>query len=267
MRGDRTATEGLKLVTVGGTARELVSTIRENHISFYAASFAYYAFVSILPMLLLLFVVVSTLRGEELARAVIQQVATLTPTGRGLIRNALTSSSGRLEVSIISLLTLLWSAVKVFRSLDFAFSLIYDATTEPTFLDQLRDGGVVLVTMAVAFVLMVVVNIPTELFSIPVPVDEFLSQLELFAGLVLAFFPMYYILPPVSLSIREALPGTFVAAGGWLVLQVGFQLYAGVATQYTTYGILGAVLLFVIWLYIAGIVLLVGACVNVVLSG
>ncbi|WP_327053788.1 YihY/virulence factor BrkB family protein [Halomicrococcus gelatinilyticus] len=249
------------------TLREIVATVRDNDIWFMAASFAYYAFVSILPLLVLLFAIVSALRGEALAQAVVRQVAALTPTGRDLIRNALTGSAGRLELSIVSALALTWSAVKVFRSLKFAFSRIYDATTEPTILEQLQDGLVVLVAMGVGFVLMVLVSIPTELVPGDLPVADVADQVELFVGLVFAFFPLYYVLPPTRLRVRDALPGTTVAAGGWLALQVGFRFYAENARQYAAYGVLGAVLLFVVWLYVAGFLLLVGACVNAVLAG
>ena len=248
------------------TAREIVATVRDNDVWFMAASFAYYAFVSILPLLVLLFAAVSALRGEELAQTVVRQVAQLTPTGRGLIRDALTGSTGRLELSIVSALALAWSAVKVFRSLNFAFSRIYDATTEPTLVEQLEDGVIALVAMGVAFVLTVVVSIPAELVPGQLPVTEVLDQVELFVGLVVAFFPLYYVLPPVRIRVRDALPGTVVAASGWLALQVGFRFYAENARQYAAYGVLGAVLLFVVWLYVAGFLLLVGACVNAVLG-
>lgn len=72
-------------------------------------------------------------------------------------------------------------------------------------------------------------------------------------------------LPPVDASIREVLPGVAVAAGGWVLLQIGFQLYATTASRYGAYGMIGAALLFVTWLYFASIVVLLGGAVNAVL--
>ena len=85
-------------------------------------------------------------------------------------------------------------------------------------------------------------------------------------ALVVVFLPLYYVLPPVSVSVRHALPGTVFAAVGWVLLQVGFFYYTGSAGQYAAYGLLGAVLLFVTFLYLAGVVLLVGAVLNAVLD-
>jgi membrane protein len=85
--------------------------------------------------------------------------------------------------------------------------------------------------------------------------------------LLLAFFPIYYVFPDTHVTVREVLPGVVVAAVGWTVLQVGFQLYVTYAGQSEVYGTLGAVLLILTWLYLAGLLLLVGVAVNVVLSG
>lgn len=84
---------------------------------------------------------------------------------------------------------------------------------------------------------------------------------------MIVFLPLYYVMPPVDVSAREALPGTAVAAVGWLVLQFGFQIYVANAGNYQAYGLLGAVLLFQTWLYFASILVLMGAVVNVVLAG
>jgi len=62
------------------------------------------------------------------------------------------------------------------------------------------------------------------------------------------------------------IPGVLVAAVGWTILQVGFQLYVTFGSQSDVYGTLGAVLLVLTWLYLAGLLLLVGVSVNVVLA-
>lgn len=48
----------------------------------------------------------------------------------------------------------------------------------------------------------------------------------LFLFLVLVLLPLYYVLPPVTMTVRTVLPGTVVAAGGFIALQVGFLYYA-----------------------------------------
>jgi len=55
-----------------------------------------------------------------------------------------------------------------------------------------------------------------------------------------------------------------VAAVGWVILQIGFQVYASNASQYAVYGLIGTVLLFVTWLYFASMFILLGVAVNAV---
>lgn len=86
------------------------------------------------------------------------------------------------------------------------------------------------------------------------------------AVITVALLPVYYVLPPVDVALWSALPGAVVAAGGWVLLQLGFRVYAANAGQYAAYGLIGAVLLFVTWLYFASIVVLLGAVVNAVLA-
>ncbi|MFC7176850.1 YhjD/YihY/BrkB family envelope integrity protein [Halosegnis marinus] len=54
---------------------------------------------------------------------------------------------------------------------------------------------------------------------------------------------------------------------GWTALQTGFRVYAGIAGSYEAYGVLGAVLLLITFLYFGGLVLLVGVVLNAVLAG
>ncbi|MHB9288269.1 YhjD/YihY/BrkB family envelope integrity protein [Halobacteriales archaeon Cl-PHB] len=78
--------------------------------------------------------------------------------------------------------------------------------------------------------------------------------------------PLFYVLPPHSVSVGAAIPGAMLTAVGWLLLRIGFGLYVRQAGSYAAYGFLGGVLLFVSFLYLAALVLLVGAGVNVALE-
>jgi len=93
-----------------------------------------------------------------------------------------------------------------------------------------------------------------------------LEPLPLIVPLAIAFLPVFYVFPDANVTVREVLSGVVLTALGWAALQGGFQLYASQAAQYQVYGVLGAVLLVLTWLYVAALVLLVGAALNVVLA-
>jgi membrane protein len=100
-----------------------------------------------------------------------------------------------------------------------------------------------------------------------IPLVNVFGTLIPVAVLALALLPIYYVLPPVEVSVAEVVPGAVVAAVGWVLLQVGFRPYASNAGRYAAYGAIGAVLVFVTWLYFASIVILLGAAVNAVRRG
>jgi hypothetical protein len=158
---------------------------------------------------------------------------------------------------------MLWSGLKVFRGVDTAFSQIYGTTAVGSFLDTLRDALVALVGLGVALVGFGVVGSLGAVFGVTIA----LSGLALVPILVVGFLPLYYLFPDTEMTVREALPGTVFAAGGWTILATGFGVYASLAGGFQLYGVLGAVLLLVTWFYFAGQFLLVGAVLNAVLAG
>jgi membrane protein len=85
----------------------------------------------------------------------------------------------------------------------------------------------------------------------------------LFAGMTL----VYWTLPAARQRYRDVLPGSLVAAIGWSALTQAFGVYVADIAQYrVTYGIFGAAIAFLLWLFLVGLVVLVGAEVNALLS-
>jgi uncharacterized BrkB/YihY/UPF0761 family membrane protein len=69
-------------------------------------------------------------------------------------------------------------------------------------------------------------------------------------------------------SWRPALAGAAVFASGWLVATFLFAQYVGRVADYgATYGALGGVIVLMIWLYLTGLILLVGAEVVAIMVG
>jgi uncharacterized BrkB/YihY/UPF0761 family membrane protein len=79
---------------------------------------------------------------------------------------------------------------------------------------------------------------------------------------------MYRIGPNLQPSWRSALSGAVVFAVGWLVATFAFAQYVTRFADYgATYGALGGVIVLMIWLYVTGLILLVGAEVVAILVG
>jgi len=81
-----------------------------------------------------------------------------------------------------------------------------------------------------------------------------------FGLLVLAAIVIYRVGPNLQPTWGEALRGGVVFAIGWLVATAGFAWYAlSLANYDVTYGAVGGIIVLMTWLYLTGLMLLVGA--------
>lgn len=244
--------------------RSVLDVTRDENVSFLAGSLAYYAFISIFPFGALLVFALAVVGVESVTERVFTLTgATMSPQVNAFVqRNVLDESlSGAVGAVLISFVTVLWGASRLFQGLDMAFSSIYGTTRESSVASVLLDALVLLVTVPLA---LVGVGAATVVLSF-VTIEEvrFATPLFLVGGLTLVFLPLYYIFPDVKVSVREVFPGVVVAAVGWVVLQQLFQVYVdlmGVSAG----SVVGAVILFLTWLYFASVVILLGGVVNAV---
>jgi membrane protein len=260
-------------LNVGGSGgattvlRAIVTEFQEENISFMAGSIAYYAFVSMFPLLLLALLVASIVGGQAFADAVIGLTQEyLTPAAQSMVTESITQASDAASFSIIGIVALLWSVLKVFRGLDVAFSSLYHSPKENGILDQMKDGLIVLGGIVVAVAAMVAAGFVVQLVP-DFPYIGVLSFVFLIVALTIAFLPIYYVFPDVDVSVRDVLPGTVFAAIGWALLQSLFRVYTSYSSTGELYGAIGGVILLVTWLYFGALILLLGAAVNVVLEG
>ena len=253
---NRRAERGLEV------GRAIVTEIRVEKITFLAGSIAYHAFISLLPLLLLILAAISAVGNSSLEAGFIRLLeAVLTPGARQLLLDELQTAGGSTSLTLVGGVVLVWGTLRIFRGLDTAFSDIYETEAENTLTDQLSDGVIVLVTFGFAVVAAVVIQ-----SLIPVGSDGLLawtlSRLALVVGLSLTFFPMYYIFPDTDVSTVEVLPGTLFAAVGLVAFETLFTLY----TQGGDKSVVGGILVLLTWLYFSGLVILLGVVINAVLS-
>lgn len=153
----------------------------------------------------------------------------------------------------------------MFRGLDTAFSRLYDTGRHEGFIEKTVDGLIVIGGIAIATVAMFLAGTVYALFP-QLPFMNVINLVLLTIALAIAFIPIYYVFPDVDVSLLEILPGAIVAAIGWTLLQILFQIYASFSSTAELYGVLGGILLLITWLYFGALVLLLGAATNVVLS-
>ena len=247
------------------TVKQVAAEFSEKNVTFMAAGIAYNAFISLAPLLVVLLLATSTVGGGLEDRIV--EIANNWMPGpiADVVEDVFREDEGASGASVVGLVVLVWGTLKIFRGLDTAFSEIYETSTDNSFLDQVIDGLIVGVAILVAVLATVGVTAAFARLEGLVPFIGTVTPLVLVAGLVVAFFPMYYRFPDVDLTWRSVLPGVLFAAVGWAVFQSVFQVYLTFSGS-DSGSFFGGVVVVITWLYFSGLVLLLGAVINAVVG-
>lgn len=245
--------------------RLLIDLVQRRQLPFLAAAIAYYAFLSVIPLLIVGITVATTVAGQALATELIASLDEfLTPEAAELVEETIVDGAGRGGMTAVGLLVLLWGSLRVFRGLDIAFSQIYGVVEPKPLPEQLRDGLLVFGGIGVA--IGATAGLSAVLSLVDLPFAGIAGTVGLLVVLAVIFLPMYYVFPGRNVGIREAVPGAIFASVGWTALGAVFGIYAANAGSFQLYGVLAGVLLLLVWFYFGGLIILLGAAINVVLG-
>lgn len=235
----------------------LARIAREEDIRYPAAALAYYAFVSFVPLLVLVFAVVGERLALELSRSVPRF---LTPEVYRLVDESVETASGRSGTGLLAVVVLVWSGANVVGDVRTVVERVEGAVGD-SFRHRVRDGVVILGGLVMAMVAIVATS---ALFQFPT--DALLSGLVgilvLWGALAAAFLPLYYVPSGLVTSPAGAFPGTILASFGWTAVHTGIQFYALHAGRYAIYGVLSGIIVVLTSLYLAAVLLLTGIIVN-----
>jgi YihY family inner membrane protein len=242
-----------------------VRLARDQQLTLLSAGVAYYGFLSLIPLMLLALALAASIGGEVLAdRLTAAASDVLTLQAQQLLTEAVNDQTGRRGATVAGILGLLWGSSRVLRGLDRAFSQVYGTVGEKSLLDTVWDATIVSIVIALGLTLVGLLELAFRL--LPRLEATIVAQLFVVLGLVATFLPLYIVFPDADVGLREAAPGTVIAAVGWYALSQTFSIYASLLTEYAVYGALGAVFLVLIWLYAGAIILIFAAVINAVLA-
>lgn len=237
-----------------------VTQVAEEHeVTYPAAALAYYAFVSQIPILIL---VVALLRDRLLSQARTTLPTFLTPDAQQLISESLATASGQTGAALLAVGVLAWSGANIVLALQTVIERV-EHGTEDSFLTQLCHAGSILGSLGLVILSLILTN----LVYILLPIGRVLAYSEPLVQvctLTVAFLPLYYVPSRVVTSPTGALPGALTAAAGCTALLTAIELYAANAAGYALYGVLSGIMIILTSLYLAGVVLMLGIVVNTV---
>jgi membrane protein len=254
------------------TAKEAVADDVLN----LAAQQAYYFFFALFPALLALLSIASFFPVHNLVDEVVAMLGRVAPPDvikivteqLGKISN--TNAGGLLTFAF---LFTLWSTSNAVVSMCSTLNAAYDIIeTRPWW--KVRAIAIGL-TLGLAFFILVSMTLivagPTLAERIAEsmrlgPVFEWtwkLLQWPLIFALVSTGIAMvYYFAPDAEQDWTWITPGSILATALWIVISLGFKFYLSRFGSYEAYGAIGGVMVLMLWFYLSGLAILIGAELN-----
>lgn len=258
-----------------GIVRRTVVEFIDDDLNDRAASLTYYGILSIFPGLLVL-VTVASLAGPSATSVVISNLKNYPGPGRDILAGWLVHIQENPRtaglVAIISVAIAFWSATSYVGGFIRAANAIYDVPegrpiwkTVPL---QLAITAVTGVFLAVSSVAVVFTGRLAKFTGRALGVEDATIRvfdivkwpvLVVVAGLLIAL--LYWAAPNARQGgFRWITPGSVLGVFVWVAVSGGFAFYIGKFNNYEpTYGTLGGVIVFLVWLWLTNVAILLGA--------
>jgi len=257
--------------------RTFVDAIFKHNCVGMAAQLAYYFFFSLFPALLFLIAVASYFPITTLIDEIVKALGQFAPPEfLTIVTDQIRKISGDRQGGLLTLgiLTALWSSSS-------AMTAIIDTLNHSYGVQEGRSWWkvrLVAIALTIGVALFVLVS-----FALVIVGPQLAEPLARAVGLGAVFewtwrifeWPLafvlaaggialvYYYAPDVDQQWSWLVPGTLLATLFWLGASLGFRYYVINVTHYTeTYGALGGAMVLLLWFYLSGFVLLLGAVLN-----
>jgi membrane protein len=241
-----------------------------------AAQLAYYFFFALFPALLVVLVVASYFTSDpEFVNNMFMLMRGFVPEeGLGIITAQLLKiRENQAGLLTIGMLTALWSSSAAMTAIIDTLNSAYDIVEGRAWW-RVRITAILL-TVSVA--LFIVVSFALVLTG-PALAERLADGLGLGAafewGWKILQWPLiftlvstgialvYYFAPDAEQDWVWLTPGSVAATALWLLASLGFKYYVSTLGSYESYGVVGGVMVLMLWFYISGLVILIGAELN-----
>lgn len=259
-----------KLIKIGMNFNIKMS---EKNISAYAASTAFFIFLSLVPMLMVICTMIpyTPLTEENLTKAITEVTPNqIDPMVTELIRDVYQRASSILPLAAI---IMIWTAAKGLMALMRGLNAVNDVQERRNYFVVRFVAALYTVVMLIATVIsLVIMVLGSKLVDVvlaKIPQLEVLFSLIVnlrfifsWVVLTLLFAVIYTYVPSKKLRFREQIPGASFTAVVWSVFSWGFSIYLNLSGSFSIYGSLSLIIIAMIWMYFCMYIILVGAYLN-----
>jgi membrane protein len=244
---------------------------QDDDVSNQAAKVAYYFFLSLPPLLMAAFGLAGLFGDERTADWLTGQLrGNLPGEAAGLVTGFVDDVVRSEHPGLLSvgLLLALWSGSAVFAALEDTLNVAYDVTAKRGFVKKRMVTLGTLIAVGLLFTAGSAALLAGPALSRALGFGAFgdmvwsVAQWPLaFALVVGAFWVIYYVLPNRDQRRYKLvlLKASAIAASLWVLATLAFRLYVTRFGSYSaTYGLLGAVIVLLLWMYYTSLVILLG---------
>ena len=258
--------------------RHVFNRVIETRVTEAAAAIAYYAILSFFPLLLFLIAFNSSfLQSVEVQNQILKFAEEYMPGSESLVAGNiqhLIRASG--AVGMLGTAMLLWSATLVFAGFAQNINLAWTtATTRHFLIDRLI--GLMMISILVIFLILslianTLIDVLPQLF--PTYLEAVFAQMTRFNQILIDYLPqvtifwllllLYKYTPNLLVKWHESLAGTIFSMLALQLTKLGFVWYLSFGTDSYSliYGSLGAVVAFLLWVYLSSCIILIGGHVS-----
>lgn len=185
------------------------------------------------------------------------------------------ATSGKLTFGIVAAL---WSASVGFSAIQDTLNTVYKVKETRSYFHARISAIGVTIVLAVLVTFILSSMLASDFFArlihlrishpmlatLAVLVTRCIGWLVATALITLFFAVIYYWAPDMKRKTwRWLTPGSAIGISVWLLASIGFRMYVHYFNNFSiTYGSLGAVIILLMWFYITGLALLLGAEIN-----
>ncbi|OEK65638.1 ribonuclease BN [Staphylococcus equorum] len=256
----------------------LIYRIGKDDASGLSAQLSYYFMLSLFPMLLFLLSIVPVVGVEQSTiRDMIKEHVPSDYAGQvsSIIGDIMGNASG--SILSVGLILALWSASNGMTAIMNSFNVAYDVEDSRNFVISKLFS--VLFTLAMIIVLPIALILPTfgeqigSLLFGPLGLGDQIKWIFNLVRVVLpliiifiAFMVLYTLAPNVKIKMKSVIPGAIFATIVFLGGSFLFGIYISNFANYSkTYGSIAGIIILMLWLYITGFIIIIGAEINAII--
>lgn len=266
---------------LGQTLKRTMAEFKEDNLSDTAAALTYYSVLSIFPALIALISLVSLVMSpKKIVSTLTDLVSSIGPssavdTFQKPIESMASGSGTPAALLIVGALGALWTASGYVGAFIRASNVIYEVEEGRSFF-TLRPVQLLVTLIAVLLQAVVLVGLVVSgplakkagdalgVGDAAVTAWNWAKWPVMVLIVVLIIAVLYYASPNAKLrGFPSVLPGAVLALLVWIVASVGFAFYVANFGSYNkTYGTLGGIVVFLVWLWLTNLAILLGAEFN-----